>query len=807
MTNNVTYYESLYNSTLGEFKSIYDIINEIKTCKYKDKIDALKGLSPDKYKKAKENLPGVCFNGEFSKRSNDGLINHNGFAILDFDKFENEEITKEFKDQKRLDSFVFAVWTSPSRKGLKILVKIPKCITDLEYKTYYKALMNKYDCKYLDKNTSDISRFCFVSYDQDIYININSKEFDEKIEDKKTQEELPKIEITASNEDIIETVKDWLKVKSEDKKNPLANTYKYIDGNRNNYIFKFSSACNRFGLSKQICLDYLLQYDLEDKEVISVVNHSYSDTESHGKERYYDKEFLSAVYFYMKKNYKEDKIKAKLISKGLDEESSIKLIEYIRNKIKDERLTFWTVQVKVNEKEDKAITTVLIDPEKYINWLVGKGIYRYMVSEKVYYFVYVRNNIVEEIQLSEIKNLVFNYINILPESFDNISRKTLYDYVYKNHKTFFSEENLILLDVLPNGFIRDGKDYSYIFYKNLALKITKKSVDEIPYNMLKGFIWKSQILDREYDINIDCEPDFDFYKFISNIFPQNLDSIMTIIGYMLHNYKDPSKPYCPVLNDEILEDGSNGGTGKGLIVKAIGKIRNVLVLDGKNWTTQGDFSLSSIESSTNIIFIDDASHNFKFESLFSLITEGLMIRKLYTNPYRIDYKDSPKFIVSTNFALKGDGGSHNRRKIEVELTNYYTNERTPEKEFKRLFFEEWNKEEWNKFDTFMIKCIYDYLNLDIINPELKNLSLKRLINQTNKEFVDFAESHFKLDFEYVTSEYLGKYMVEAHFNKLTTQTFNKFVKYYSVYKQYDLVTGRKTNLTKDAYFKFILKQL
>jgi len=79
-------------------------------------------IDKEKANKIKCNLPSVCFSGRFGKdRTDESLIEHSGFIVLDFDDVEdlrtrqNEVISNEF---------VFACWVSPSGKGLKALVKI-----------------------------------------------------------------------------------------------------------------------------------------------------------------------------------------------------------------------------------------------------------------------------------------------------------------------------------------------------------------------------------------------------------------------------------------------------------------------------------------------------------------------------------------------------------------------------------------------------------------------------------------------------------------------------------------------------------
>ena len=66
------------------------------------------------------------------------------------------------------------------------------------------------------------------------------------------------------------------------------------------------------------------------------------------------------------------------------------------------------------------------------------------------------------------------------------------------------------------------------------------------------------------------------------------------IGYMLHAYKNLS--YCPaiILNDEVISDNPEGGTGKGLFINALSQMKKKLVvIDGKAFNFEKELCLSA----------------------------------------------------------------------------------------------------------------------------------------------------------------------------------------------------------------------
>jgi len=792
---NVTHYKNLWDTKGGEIVNVYDVLNDIKLGRYKNEIDKLTSIkdkeSQEKYKKS---LSGCLFTGEFSTRSKDGLIQHNGLAILDFDKFNNVDEVTEVKNKFKTDKFIFAYWTSPRRLGVKALVKIPICKDDKEYKLYYSSLLEYYKFSNTDESTKDICRFCYDSYDEDLYININSQEYRNKVEEKAEIYNLPKINISCTNDEIYDKLLKWLSDNNEH----------YIKGNRNNYLFKLTSALNRFGVSKIVSEQYINNYDLEKSELKSICNSAYSDTSNFGSAKFIDSEHFKTTMHRINSGIDKNDIKIELIGKGLDKESANKLIEFAEKNKDDVYLYFWSIETK--EVKKKIETKVIIDPQKYINWLSGKGFYRYKYNDEYFVYVKLTNNIVEYVSKDYIKNYVFNFIEMLPNRFDNITLKQLYDYCYINNKLFFTNEQLELLPLLPNNFVKDTKNESFIFYKNTIIKITAQDYYEIPYSSINGFIWESQIINRVFK-KLDVPTDFIFYKFICNIFNNDynkIKSIQSILGYMLHTYKDRSRAKCPIINDEILDIGSNGGTGKGILVNSLFFIRKGIIIDGKQWKDQSEFSFQRISPDTKIIFIDDPKKDFNFENLFSVLTTGITVNKKFKDEIYIEFDESPKIIITTNYALNGDGESHDRRKIEVELISYYNKNKTPEDEFGKTLFYDFTSEEWQYFDNYMLFCLQFYLENGFIEFNTMNLNVKRLINNTGQEFYDFAENNFKLDEYYDTGIYLERFMKEANYTKFSTQKFNYNLKMYANYKNYNLIQSRIGN-DRRSMFSFTNK--
>ena len=124
-------------------------------------------------KTKKQELPVVCFSGEFSSRSDEALFEHSGFIILDFDHVDVDATKRALAT----DDFIHSCWTSPSGQGVKALVKV----TNPErHRDHFRALVKYFERTHgleLDESGINESRACFESFDPDIIIKDDYQKF------------------------------------------------------------------------------------------------------------------------------------------------------------------------------------------------------------------------------------------------------------------------------------------------------------------------------------------------------------------------------------------------------------------------------------------------------------------------------------------------------------------------------------------------------------------------------------------------------------------------------------------------------
>ena len=68
----------------------------------------------------------------------------------------------------------------------------------------------------------------------------------------------------------------------------------------------------------------------------------------------------------------------------------------------------------------------------------------------------------------------------------------------------------------------------------------------------------------------------------------------------------------------------------------------------------------------------------------------------------------------------------NRRRWELELSQYYNSKKTPLDEFDKLLFDDWDKEEWLRFDNYMLSCLQKYIKNGFTKAEFKNLTISKI---------------------------------------------------------------------------------
>ncbi len=732
------------------------VIARIRVGKSKDIIDKVRSGNKD----AKTELPCILFAGEFTERNSNSLVKHSGLMVVDFDKYPTDEEMYEHLEELKQNPHFVLLFISPSGKGIKGVVKIPEC-DKYNHVKYFKAFArnffgeNTHWHKYFDKANCNVDRVCYESYDPNIYVNMDAELFDAELIDEgfKVSEKVPLLPINDESVIIDRIMKfNWKKG--------------FNDGERNAYIFDLAGAFCEYGVSEYTAEGYILNNvvigDFSESEAITTIRSAYRKRVANSK--------------FFEDHTKLDRIKSDLNlgKKSVIEKYSISEGTYDEIKEESDHSVFWSIDEKGK---------VLINSLKYKTFLERNGYKKYYPSDSQHSnLVYVFENRVIDTSKERIKDFVLDYLLKRGEI-------EVWNYCVKYHN-LFSEEFLIMLDTIELMMLKDARDKSFIAFKNGVLVVTKDTIDLVEYMEVGGYVWERQIINRDFK-KLDND-DNDYKKFINNVSSNEPLSLETVTGYLISNYKNKSKNRAIILNDEMISDNPEGGTGKGVWVQGLCQMRNTAILDGKSLKDE-KFDYQTVSSETQILVFDDVVRNFNFESKFSLVTEGITLERKNKDAIKLSVEDSPRMVISTNYAIKGEGNSHDRRRFEVEFAQYYGKNLTPADEFGRQLFDDWDEEEFARFDNYMVYCLQTYLKLGLVPQNAKNIKLRKFIAETSMEFKEWVEDkdnvalNIRLDKQVYFDRFTNEY--QDYKKWLTRKKFNIWLQKYASFMNYTYVDG------------------
>lgn len=355
--------------------------------------------------------------------------------------------------------------------------------------------------------------------------------------------------------------------------------------------------------------------------------------------------------------------------------------------------------------------------------------------------VQVLDNVVDIVDESSIKRAFISEVEF-----------EMQDDMYEKVSTIFSDKGglMSMLHKLPDKFIRDGKDETWLFFSNIAIRITPEAIIPVPYNQIDGYIWKSDIIDRNYyGTPFDgC----DAARFIKILGGDKETSLQKIIGYLVSKYKDAMNPRAVILMEDIdpeTEGESQGGSGKGLCVQLVRQFRKITDIDGKNIRFADPFLFQNVDLDTAIIFIDDVEKSFKFSSLYSILTNPMQVNKKNKPQIIIPFEESPKVVITSNYSVGGMDASSSRRKYEFPVVKFFGEQMEPIQLFNRQFFSGWDRDEWLRFDNFIIDCCQKYLaegDKKSIGNRTDKSAERSLVSNTNREFIEYMDGQLRANF-------------------------------------------------------------
>ena len=341
----------------------------------------------------------------------------------------------------------------------------------------------------------------------------------------------------------------------------------------------------------------------------------------------------------------------------------------------------------------------------------------------------------------------------------------------KNRSRYINEKNFLLVLGEYNGReLRDTRDYAFFPFLNGIVCVNRDGVRLCSYkDILKNglIVFEDKIIKREIRlVSRDTAIYSDFGRFcklaIDGDSGRNKNGVVFLrraMGYMLHNYKDPANAMMVFFTDVNNSEGiSEGRSGKSLCSQvALRQLRNLAVIDGKQFDSKDKFMLETVDKNTEIVCMQDIRNDFRQETLNNMITGDFQIGRKYLRKEVIPFKYAPKIIADSNFALRLVGGSDFARVCVIGFSHYFNYKNTPGLIFKKRFFDEWDSKEWDKFYTYMFYCVVEYMKHgaqsykldDVLNYSIYNkypvelcVEIKEILKSDDNFFMHPMESKY-----------------------------------------------------------------
>ncbi|MGD9930173.1 MAG: CHC2 zinc finger domain-containing protein [Mangrovibacterium sp.] len=468
---------------------------------------------------------------------------------------------------------------------------------------------------------------------------------------------------------------------------------------------------------------------------------------------------------------------------------------------------FWDEETK----EDRQGNTRKQLTFNYVNAMVflqNRGFWRYQMRSGARELIRIDGRVISIIDHTEVKDFVKDFCR-------EVKRNDVLNMLMRGGPQYLGPEKLTNLDLNYPTIERATADRQCLFFEDKIWEITADGVKEINYGQFSEYIWTEKIIRHKVSAIpgfLDVTPMTDelrprlpegfdevengeffidyseaaekshFLQFLRNasnfhwrkdkgidkadvtldemmLDARHLVNKLTLIGYLLHDYKDDNELKAAIAMDgKISEVGaSNGRSGKSLVGVAVSHIIPQVIIDGKSKKLDDDnFRYHEVTEKTKNVFFDDVRANFDFESLFQVITGGMTVNQKSGLRFTLRKDETPKVLVTTNHAINGTGSSFQDRQAFMVFSDFYNDHHKPVHDFNIAFFSEWDTDQWNLFFNLMAHCLVMYFRskqngwsgtqrLGIVPPPMEDVEKRKLRQIMGENFLTWADAYFDWD--------------------------------------------------------------
>ena len=197
------------------------------------------------------------------------------------------------------------------------------------------------------------------------------------------------------------------------------------------------------------------------------------------------------------------------------------------------------------------------------------------------------------------------------------------------------------------------------------------------------------------------------------------------LGYLFYTRKNLSEAYLTLFLDYkkgISVSEANGGSGKSTVLKFVEHVASSKTIRTYNTRLfDSNFFFAGVHEAHDLLILDDCVKDLPWAYLNNAVTDSLTVEDKHKNPVTIPFAKSPKIVAATNYVVKDESPSIQRRQWPITFSDFYHHktrqndyreERTVAETFGRSLFEfDYPEQDWLPDLNLMMQCVRLYLSL------------------------------------------------------------------------------------------------
>lgn len=308
----------------------------------------------------------------------------------------------------------------------------------------------------------------------------------------------------------------------------------------------------------------------------------------------------------------------------------------------------------------------------------------------------------------------------------------LYEDICNSYESFIQRSGKFTIERIPllptDSYIEDSRTTCNKFYSNGYLEIAAAGVTFHPYTDLPLLVFHNRIQHREYNEGSGGRY-VDFLEKACELSVRK-NHIQSIIGFLSHEYKDETTGFIIILTEQCQDPKAGGGSGKNVFCNLLKNTTTYISKAGAQ--TKYDEKFFQIWNGERIFAISDAPEHFDFLFLKEPATGDIVQKKLFKDEHVVNVKDSPKFIVQTNYTYEVSDGGLRRRMHAIEFTDFFTRCGGVDVHYGCHFPLGWTTEDWAGYDNFIAQSVQYWIahNLKITPSKLTETGWQKQFEHT-----------------------------------------------------------------------------